>query len=397
MSSTLEKFLEEERKKHNPSLSKSDNIQSQSQDDKMSVGGGQLVDTISNKENVISLKSALKDPSFVQKIGQLEDRRQQLYLNILKKRGQIVVGPDGTQTIVSYPKTPVKFPNNLKKNLADWSQKEKVWLNITHFPWPTDANCKHYSVQFAKPGEIPILGLASYPSSGNTWLRYLIEGITGYYTGSMYNDIMLRKKGFYGEGIPADSGMVLTVKTHGHTTGEGAHVAREKQVMYNHHREVNNTAILLIRNPFKAIIGHRNLDAGGHTGFAKEDQFRGKGWQSFVEIKATHWLNYYSDWLQNNPPENILVLHFENIQQNLKYSLRKISSFLGYKEDQGRMDCAFHYSTGSFKRSRKNGENPFTPEQRTIIEFAIHKLNNILIKSQKETLPLDLYEYYNDS
>ena len=66
------------------------------------------------------------------------------------------------------------------------------------------------------------------------------------------------------------------------------------------------------------ILGHRNLDAGGHTGFAKEDQFRGKGWQSFVEIKAAHWLNYYSDWLENNPPENILVLHFENIQQNLK-------------------------------------------------------------------------------
>ena len=35
----------------------------------------------------------------------------------------------------------------------------------------------------------------------------------------MYNDIMLRKKGFYGEGIPADSGMVLTVKTHGQTVG----------------------------------------------------------------------------------------------------------------------------------------------------------------------------------
>ena len=52
---------------------------------------------------------------------------------------------------------------------------------------------------------------------------------------------------------------------------------------------------------------------------------------------------------------------------------------------------------GSFKRSRKNGENPFTPEQRTIVEYAIHQLNKILIKSQKETLPLDLYEYYNDS
>ena len=110
MSSTLEKFLEEERKKHNPSLSKSDDdIPPKNQDDKMTVGGGKLVDTISNKENVISLKTALKDPSFVQRIGQLEDRRQQLYLNILKKRGQMVVGPDGTQTIVSYPKVKKSF------------------------------------------------------------------------------------------------------------------------------------------------------------------------------------------------------------------------------------------------------------------------------------------------
>ena len=68
---------------------------------------------------------------------------------------------------------------------------------------------------FGRPGEIPLVGLASYPrwelyctvlyprpSSGNTWLRYLIEAVTGRYTGSMYNDISLRKKGFYGEGVP---------------------------------------------------------------------------------------------------------------------------------------------------------------------------------------------------
>ena len=86
----------------------------------------------------------------------------------------------------------------------------------------------------------------------------MIEGITGYYTGSMYNDIALRKKGFYGEGVPADAGLVMTVKTHGHTTGEGAHVASKLKVEYNHHTEVNQTAILLIRNPYKAIIGSKN-------------------------------------------------------------------------------------------------------------------------------------------
>ena len=69
----------------------------------------------------------------------------------------------------------------------------------------------------------------------------------------------------------------------------------------------------------KKISGHRNLDAGGHTGFAKEDQFKGPGWQSFVEIKIRSWLNHYSDWLENNPRENLMVLHYEHIQQNLRY------------------------------------------------------------------------------
>ena len=32
------------------------------------------------------------------------------------------------------------------------------------------------------------------------------------------------------------------------------------QIAFNHHAEMNHTAILLIRNPYEAIIGHRNLD-----------------------------------------------------------------------------------------------------------------------------------------
>ena len=58
--------------------------------------------------------------------------------------------------------------------------------------------------------------------------------------------------------------MVLTVKTHGHTTGAGAHVAREKQLEHNHHSEVNHTAILLIRNPYKAIIGKNTFNEIHH-------------------------------------------------------------------------------------------------------------------------------------
>ena len=63
----------------------------------------------------------------------------------------------------------------------------------THFPWSLDEICGKYSIQFGQ--NLNIVGLSSYPSSGNTWLRYLIEGTTGYFTGSMYNDVTLSNKG----------------------------------------------------------------------------------------------------------------------------------------------------------------------------------------------------------
>ena len=85
--------------------------------------------------------------------------------------------------------------------------------------------------------------------------------------------------------------------------------------------------------------GHRNLDAGGHTGFAKDDQFQGPGWQSFVEIKAASWLHHYADWLQNNPLDSILVLHYENIQRNLKWVKQQ------YSLNHDDLQCHFYNAT----------------------------------------------------
>ena len=103
VSSSLDKYLEEERRKHNsgkpiePKSSKDEEDKDKIKD--LTAGGGHPVGN-----NVLSLKTALKDPAFQQKIHNLEDRRQDLYIQMLKKRGQIVVGSDGSQTIVSYPK-----------------------------------------------------------------------------------------------------------------------------------------------------------------------------------------------------------------------------------------------------------------------------------------------------
>ena len=41
----------------------------------------------------------------------------------------------------------------------------------------------------------PPTALASFPGSGNTWLRFLIESATGIFTGSRYKDLQIQMYG----------------------------------------------------------------------------------------------------------------------------------------------------------------------------------------------------------
>jgi hypothetical protein len=50
-------------------------------------------------------------------------------------------------------------------------------------------------VKFSTNRSLPAIGLVSYPSSGNTWIRYLIEAVTGVFTGSFYNDSAIGRRG----------------------------------------------------------------------------------------------------------------------------------------------------------------------------------------------------------
>ena len=88
-----------------------------------------------------------------------------------------------------------------------------------------------------------------------------------------------------------------------------------------------------------------------------------------MEIKAAAWLNFYSDWLENNPNERLLVIHYENMRQTLEHSLKKILAFLGFEADPGRIACASNFQTGHFKRAHKEDirDNPYSEEQKMII------------------------------
>ena len=66
-------------------------------------------------------------------------------------------------------------------------------------------------------------------------MRYMIERATGYYTGAIGNDGTLYRGGFLGEYEDSEAGTTILVKTH-------RPIIRAK------------AAVLLIRNPFNAIL-----------------------------------------------------------------------------------------------------------------------------------------------
>jgi len=47
----------------------------------------------------------------------------------------------------------------------------------------------------AEAGSLKPIALASYPGSGNTWVRWMIEAASGISTGSIYNDVDLYFQG----------------------------------------------------------------------------------------------------------------------------------------------------------------------------------------------------------
>jgi len=98
--------------------------------------------------------------------------------------------------------------------------------------------CKQMS--FQEHGQV--VGLVSFPGSGNSWVRQLLETSTGVYTGSIYCDHAYIEAGMIGEGVR--SGSVIAVKCHSCTNLFGY-----------------TKRIYVVRNPFDALFANYNRKA----------------------------------------------------------------------------------------------------------------------------------------
>jgi len=73
-------------------------------------------------------------------------------------------------------------------------------LDLQLQPWKDDPECAQFLVEFIRRDgtqrQKP-MALASFPGSGSTYVRGMIERLTGYFTGSLYADKDMYTKGLF--------------------------------------------------------------------------------------------------------------------------------------------------------------------------------------------------------
>jgi hypothetical protein len=160
--------------------------------------------------------------------------------------------------------------------------------------------------------------LVSYPRSGNTMLRSLLERATGLVTGSdtrpdrTLSLALAERHGLVGEGICSN---VVFCKTHW-----------PERIGCQFYK--GNRAIMLVRNPFDAIDSMWNLNATNtHTEKITEDVYK-EHWDfycSFVRNEMKIWLKFHDFWDSQSIP--LLWVRYEDLIMNTQHSLHDIMKF----------------------------------------------------------------------
>ncbi|XP_045623434.1 uncharacterized protein [Procambarus clarkii] len=301
---------------------------------------------------------------------------------------------------VDVEEVPERVP--VKREAAwDYSGNNTGFLKIhldygrpQHEPWAGKAGCMGLRVGFARRRTLPRTALASYPGSGNTWLRYLIQSATGLFTGSVYIDRELAAKGFYGENENPECGCTIVVKTHGYCLG-GLPEDRDQRV-----KEMDKffgRGLLLLRNPYDTLIAYRNYLSAGHLGVAGPAAFRGADWARFVYGQMELWKAYALDWIILG--RSVMVVHYEHLLEDPQRELRGIIQFLRLRAEKNRLQCVLANLDGAFRRATPDNifyrlRDPFTQELHLVMEAAMKEVDTALVKHGWPGLPLHLYSYH---
>ncbi|XP_065907634.1 WSCD family member CG9164-like [Dysidea avara] len=219
-----------------------------------------------------------------------------------------------------------------------------------------------------------VVGLVSFPGSGNSWVRQLLETSTGVFTGSVYCDKSYVQAGMVGEGVRSE--FVVAVKCHNYN--------RESFKKFT-------KLIYVIRSPFDAILAEFTRKAvhidGTSTNASSKHvaELRSTDlsevsdkWQEKVIRMKNEWLRHITTCLQSAEVP-ILVVKFENLKSNLFVEVKRMLDFLEVPYTDRDIECTINSNVESFHRQHHDKTfDPYSPQQKQSILDIIREANVIL-------------------
>jgi len=219
--------------------------------------------------------------------------------------------------------------------------------------------------------------LASFPGSGNTWLRSSLEGITGIFTGSVFCDKSLLASGFKGE-CHQDQDKLIAVKTHFPDIVAGKDVQRDAA----------SQAVVLVRHPLNAIVAECQRERGNTSNSDTQhvEEVPYHILEPFVESRFNEMLENWkkhTEWWMNEFTGRRIFVKYEDLHQKGTY-LKQILPFLKINTENPNimrsLTCQLYGDTGGEAFHRDHSYTyKFTEKQiemaRTTVGHLLRKFN----------------------
>ncbi|CBY13810.1 unnamed protein product [Oikopleura dioica] len=198
---------------------------------------------------------------------------------------------------------------------------------------------------------------------------------SGYWTGNRRGSNHLKQYGWQGEDRDCKDGTTIAQKTH--------RLSKNKACKFER-------GLVIVRNPFEAILAAFNHHKAGKTGEPPYSVFKTKEWTLFVKQWIKRWTQFHREWAEFDGPKFISC--FEDIKTNTKDEVGKWLEFLGF--DDRRLGCVDYDPVGQFYRHKtKDYSHIFDPFQRIDIMREIHFVSELSQKYfKKDCTKLFRYE-----
>lgn len=210
--------------------------------------------------------------------------------------------------------------------------------------WELAARPAGGCVRRGKPGgaraeeqHMAIVWLSSYPRSGNTWLRFLIQA---YARGGPVESLRLNAEipdlHRRGVTVDADAAERVAVKTHYVWTPGHPMAARTAGAVYilRHPKDVL-LSFLAYRKLNRVLPpDDREMDRRYALMFCK-----GLGDYLWVKAGMGSWVEHYRSWGSGFPHRRVVV-RYENLQSAPEVELRPVLEVLGLEMDEARLAAA---------------------------------------------------------